>query len=1081
MQFNRRNINKRLRNGDIISSSLYSTSSSGGGSSSGGVLSGNYLPATQNPDGTYTVNLTQVNFNGNVIASGEVSAFRIGSSSATTGTSTSGTVTIYDGLDSDSALIALSANQGRILKELIQSMSGGTSINIVIDEDSLSNNQILVYNSTTKQWENKSNEGVSEITKLKDVQLTTLSDKQILQYDSASSKWINKTFDLESSAMTQHIADTVKHITADERNKWNSAVTSSHTHSNKTVLDKITDAKLTNWDGVVANWDKAFYFDKDGNLRVKLNLIGEKEVSAYGSGSSTSSGALTIVDNLNSTLTDAALSANQGRVLKDMIDSANLGEFDLSGYSKTSHTHSNYSVTSHTHSNYSTTGHTHTIANIDNLQSTLDGKSGTGHTHTAYSPTGHTHSISNITNLQSTLDGKSGTGHTHSYASTVKVGTTSYNVNSNIISIPAYPTLSTLGGASLTDLENHTANTTAHITSTERTNWNDANTKKHTHSNKSVLDGITSTKVSNWDKVYEDWNDVFTIDANGNLKVKVNLIGEKEVSAYGSGSSTSTGAITIVDNLTSTLTDAALSANQGRVLKDLIDSANFGEFDLSDYSKTSHTHSNYSVTSHTHSNYSTTGHTHSIANITNLQSTLDGKSGTGHTHSAYSPTSHTHSNYSVTSHTHSNYSTTGHTHSAYYDSAISRTKNTVLAAPNGSDGTATFRSLVAADIPSLAISKITNLQSSLDAKSGTGHSHSNYSPTGHTHSISNITNLQSTLDGKSGTGHSHSNYSVTSHTHSLSALTSTAHTHSVIVGSYTSNGGQQAPNYFGKNRVGALMMNTTVNGNSDYKDWLFMDCYSGNDVGGGVAFGVNRQNLGAYIMRSASGRTSWAASAELIGTHNYTKYCATSGHTHNYAGSSSAGGAATSANKVNSSLSWSGYNSGSFNGSGAASFVIPSNTNQLTNGANFITTAATVNAANKLATARTLWGQSFSGTANVSGNMTGVGSISASGNITTSAEVTAHSDKRLKDNIQPLENRGYITPYTYIKDGKQSIGFIAQDMQELYPELVSVDESTEEKYLSVNYMQYTAVLQQQIIDLKKEIDELKQIIKEIKK
>ena len=64
---------------------------------------------------------------------------------------------------------------------------------------------------------------------------------------------------------------------------------------------------------------------------------------------------------------------------------------------------------------------------------------------------------------------------------------------------------------------------------------------------------------------------------------------------------------------------------------------------------------------------------------------------------------------------------------------------------------------------------------------------------------------------------------------------------------------------------------------------------------------------------------------------------------------------------------------------------------------------------------------------------------------------------------------------------KKSIGFLAQDMQELYPELVSIDESTEEKYLSINYMQYTAVLQQQIIDLKKEIDELKDIIKDIKK
>lgn len=93
-----------------------------------------------------------------------------------------------------------------------------------------------------------------------------------------------------------------------------------------------------------------------------------------------------------------------------------------------------------------------------------------------------------------------------------------------------------------------------------------------------------------------------------------------------------------------------------------------------------------------------------------------------------------------------------------------------------------------------------------------------------------------------------------------------------VKGAYTSNGGKQNPNYFGTNKVGFLMMNTTVNNNSQYKDWIIMDCYSGNDVGGGVAFGVNRQNLGAYIMRSASARTSWAESAELIGTHNYTTY-----------------------------------------------------------------------------------------------------------------------------------------------------------------------------------------------------------------
>ena len=124
------------------------------------------------------------------------------------------------------------------------------------------------------------------------------------------------------------------------------------------------------------------------------------------------------------------------------------------------------------------------------------------------------------------------------------------------------------------------------------------------------------------------------------------------------------------------------------------------------------------------------------------------------------------------------------------------------------------------------------------------------------------------------------------HTHTVTGFASSSHTHTTIVGNYTSGGGKQNPNYFGVNRVGALMMNTTVNGNSQYKDWLFMDCYSGSDVGGGVAIGVNRQALGVYIMRSAAARTSWAESAELLGTHNWSTYCAAKSHTHDYAATS---------------------------------------------------------------------------------------------------------------------------------------------------------------------------------------------------
>ena len=110
------------------------------------------------------------------------------------------------------------------------------------------------------------------------------------------------------------------------------------------------------------------------------------------------------------------------------------------------------------------------------------------------------------------------------------------------------------------------------------------------------------------------------------------------------------------------------------------------------------------------------------------------------------------------------------------------------------------------------------------------------------------------------------------------------------------------------------MMNTTVNGDSNYKDWIIMDCYGGNDVGGSVALGVNRQKLAAYIMRSAAERSSWAESAELLHTLNYTSYTVTK------TGSGASGtwgisisGNATTSTKLATARSINGTN---FDGSG---------------------------------------------------------------------------------------------------------------------------------------------------------------------
>ena len=73
--------------------------------------------------------------------------------------------------------------------------------------------------------------------------------------------------------------------------------------------------------------------------------------------------------------------------------------------------------------------------------------------------------------------------------------------------------------------------------------------------------------------------------------------------------------------------------------------------------------------------------------------------------------------------------------------------------------------------------------------------------------------------------------------------------------------------------------------------------------------------------------------------------------------------------KSPNSLSWSGYNTGSYDGSSPKSFVIPSNTNQLTNGAGFITSSASISGnaatATKVNHSLLVFGKSFNGSADV--------------------------------------------------------------------------------------------------------------------
>lgn len=1023
MQFTRTNINKTFRNGVVNASNVAVTNVGGGGGSSS--LSGNFLPAVNNGDGSYTVDLSKVVFTGNLIGEGEITAYDQGSTGG--GSTSTGSVTIYDGLDSVAIDAALSANQGRILREMIlEAGIGGSTL----------------------------------LSKLEDVTLTNLADGQILKYDAASKKWVNG----DGTKVTwTNIEGKPAALTDANIAKWNE---NNHTHTNKTTLDKITEANLTSWNNKLDKtvWDKAFYFDSAGDLRAKVNVIGEKEISAYGAGTTSGAGTVTIVDALTSTATDCALSANMGRILKDMIDSK---------------------------------------GSVSNWEDITDKPSWITSTKPSYS-------WNEITSKPSTFTPSE---HTHNYASSVKVGNTAYNAASNVISLPAYPTLSSLGAVSSTDFNAHTSNTTLHITSTERTNWNDANSKKHTHSNKSVLDGITSAKVTNWDGVVTNWNKAFYFDSNGDLKVKVNVIGEKEVSAYGAGTSGGSGSITIVDALTSTATDAALSANQGRILRELIDNVGGGVSSWNDLTDKP--------------NWITdTKPSYSWSEIGSKPST-------------FTPSTHTHNYASTVKVGSTSYNVSGNTISLpAYPTVPSALKNpnALTISLNGTsqgayDGSAAKSfNITAASVGAAASSH--NHNSSYVSSLGTNGNYLTWTKNGTTNNITvPYASNADTVDGYHQAAFSMGWTASTKYRVDRWGGNQDKNWKKIVT--YVNTGGGQ----YQACKVKGTIYYMTGNHNQGHvvdipfeavmyayggtansmlnQSYLFLPPYCTWDMIRIVRYNNNSWEVQVrqpndwtnisleYTVTNSGGSVS-------AGQFTNTSYSSTVANNYNTNVSRPTSSRVSSADKVNSTLSFSagGFSTKSFNGSSNQTVNIPTHTSHLTNNSGFITSSASISgnagSATKLQTARTINGTSFNGTANITTanwgttrsiyiqdatatNTSSAVSVNGGGNaylklptnikvgtLTATGEVTAYSDIRLKTSIQPLENRGYIKPVTYKKDGKDSIGFIAQEVRELYPELV-IEDNTEDKYLSVNYAQYVAVLQAQIIDLKKEIDELKNI------
>lgn len=186
------------------------------------------------------------------------------------------------------------------------------------------------------------------------------------------------------------------------------------------------------------------------------------------------------------------------------------------------------------------------------------------------------------------------------------------------------------------------------------------------------------------------------------------------------------------------------------------------------------------------------------------------------------------------------------------------------------------------------------------------------------------------------------------------------------------------------------------------------------------------------------------------------------------------------------------------------------NTNQLTNGAGYITSSATslsltgnltVSSGNSTGGGIILaddgdivdlndsyCAMRFTGGVRIhSGNRTGgaVITLASGGSITASGDITAYSDERVKENINTIENalekvkalRGVTYNRKDKEDKSEKIGVIAQEVQEILPQVV---QEQEDGMLGVSYGNITAVLIEAIKEQQKQIEVLKAELVELK-
>lgn len=274
---------------------------------------------------------------------------------------------------------------------------------------------------------------------------------------------------------------------------------------------------------------------------------------------------------------------------------------------------------------------------FSNLSSFLDNLKGLFATKTemsAKSDKTHFHAISDITNLQSALNGKASASHgTHvTYSATTPLmdGTASVGIASTVArSDHKHPT--DTSRASQTSLDSHTSNSTTHITSTERSNWNSAyahSQSAHAPSNAEAnQNAFSNVKIGDVTIAADIKTDTLTLVAGDNITItpdatndKITISAKDTTYSLSSFGVTSTAAeLNKLDGVTATATEINYVDGVTSNIQNQLDNK----------AAKSHTHTVSSITDLT----ATATELNYMDGVkSNVQTQLDGKSASGHTH-----------------------------------------------------------------------------------------------------------------------------------------------------------------------------------------------------------------------------------------------------------------------------------------------------------------------------------------------------------------------------------------------------------------------------------------------------------------